>query len=929
MGLYRHALTLCLVSVQILCLSFVAYGQETFTLSGKVYDGLNQEPLIGATIVIGESGTVTDFDGNYSVELKSGSYNVVFSYVGYQQTTEEVNITKNMLLDVSMNNTVMQEVLVTADIAMDRKTPVAFSNVPTKRIDEELSSQDLPLLLNTTPGVYATQQGGGDGDARVSIRGFSQNNIAVMLDGVPVNDMENGAVFWSNWFGLDMITQTMQVQRGLGASKLSIPAVGGTINILTKGIGAKKQLRLKQEIANDNFYRTSLGFTSGRLKNDFGVSGAFSYKKGDGWVNGNFTEGFFYYLKLEKQFGKHLISLSGFGAPQEHGQRSFQMAMATIDTAYAKEQGVPDEFIYGPSGNIFAWNQNGLNRGRKYNQHTGFRSGELQNTRINEYHKPQFTLRHSFDIDQKSFLSNVLYLSIGRGGGIRDAGENWARYLLPENGIYDLDSVYRSNQSTNIFRPEPFSEEYLSIAKNEHFWYGLLSTYERTLSEHFTLSGGLDLRYYRGDHFTEVYDLLGGDFVTFNANEGNARVDVRNTRSTEGDIIQRNWSGFVGWGGLFSLLEYSDDRWSAFLNLSAARLSYSAEDYFIAKEVNLADTSFLVSYGDTVVVGEEEYHLNSPEAKDQRVDWIHLPTYTVKLGASYKINKNYSVFSNLGYFSKPPLLQNVINNSTTRNPNAFGERAFYDNEEIRAIELGMKYSSRKLAWNLNAYRTEWMNRPFRNVITTLEDPTDAESRRVPLNISGVDAKHIGVEVDFAYKVRSNLTVEGLVSYGDWIWNSEESAEFYITTSGVPTLDTFTFDARGVHVGDAAQSQYGLMVRWEPVRRTYLKARYTYFDRHYSNFQPEDLKGENGGRDVYQTPSYGLLDLHAGLSFKLNKIGLQLRGSVLNALDEFYISDANVNNTFTPGINTEDFDAKSTSVHFGQGRRWNISLTITL
>ena len=83
----------------------------------------------------------------------------------------------------------------------DRKTPVAFSTIPLKKINEELASQDIPLVLNSTPGVYATQQGGGDGDARITIRGFNQRNVAVMIDGIPVNDMENGWVYWSNWFG--------------------------------------------------------------------------------------------------------------------------------------------------------------------------------------------------------------------------------------------------------------------------------------------------------------------------------------------------------------------------------------------------------------------------------------------------------------------------------------------------------------------------------------------------------------------------------------------------------------------------------------------------------------------------------------------------------------------------------------------------------
>ena len=96
------------------------------------------------------------------------------------------------------------------------------------------------MVLNSTPGVYATQQGGGDGDARITIRGFNQRNVAVMIDGIPVNDMENGWVYWSNWFGLDAVTSNIQVQRGLGASKIAIPSVGGTMNLLTKGIDSRK-----------------------------------------------------------------------------------------------------------------------------------------------------------------------------------------------------------------------------------------------------------------------------------------------------------------------------------------------------------------------------------------------------------------------------------------------------------------------------------------------------------------------------------------------------------------------------------------------------------------------------------------------------------------------------------------------------------------
>jgi outer membrane receptor for ferrienterochelin and colicin len=61
-----------------------------------------------------------------------------------------------------------------------------------------------------------------------------------MVNGQPVNSVEDGLVFWSNWSGMADVSQGIEVQRGLGASKLAISSVGGTINIITKTTEAKK-----------------------------------------------------------------------------------------------------------------------------------------------------------------------------------------------------------------------------------------------------------------------------------------------------------------------------------------------------------------------------------------------------------------------------------------------------------------------------------------------------------------------------------------------------------------------------------------------------------------------------------------------------------------------------------------------------------------
>ena len=135
-----------------------------------------------------------------------------------------------------------------------------------------------------------------------------------------------------------------------------------------------------------------------------------------------------------------------------------------------------------------------------------------------------------------------------------------------------------------------------------------------------------------------------------------------------------------------------------------------------------------------------------------------------------------------------------------------------------------------------------------------------------------------------------------------------------------------FDANGVHVGDAAQTQYGISMRYEPTKDSYLKLRGTYFDDHYSNFDPLTLNGDNARRESWKTPAYKLVDLHGGYDFKVfNNKKLEIKFSVLNALNEIYISDAQ-NNAKYNYDDIQDFDAKSASVFFGLGRRFNLSST---
>ncbi len=911
-----------------------AFSQKT-PISGVIKDAESGETLVGASVSFGNGvGTVTDIDGNFMIEVDNGTYSVQFSFAGYENQTQKMVVSgKPVKVDIALESPVLKEVTVVADVARSRQTPVAFVNVLPAKIEEQLAGRDLPMVLNATPGVYATQQGGGDGDARISIRGFSQRNVAVMLDGIPVNDMENGAVYWSNWFGLDAVTRTIQVQRGLGASKLSIPSVGGTINILSKGIDDKRGGNIKQYFGSDMALRTSIGLTSGKLANGWGFTAAATYKTSDGWADATWSKGWFYFVRIDKRLGKHLISLTGMGAPQEHGQRSYTQKISTFSKDFASN------LSSDPNSVDYVDTTGSANYGLKYNQNWGYlerwsfaengvdtihADRVKQAEKINYYHKPQFSLKDLWTLNKDLSVTSIAYLSIGNGGGV---GIDLTPGYI--DGQMDFQSVYDANMRSGLGRPKGLSTNVLRSSVNNHFWYGFLSNLIFNYRGNWTFSGGIDLRNYKGEHYREVYDLLGGQFYyneTSNKLNNNSNL-VR--RIGKGDKMGYFNDGLVRWGGFFGQAEYKQANWSTFVNISSSESQYKRVDYFAKKMIEISDTTLRVglvnkNYGmateyelEQITYKGKTYTINSPEAKTMETPWKTLNGYTFKVGANYNVTSSMNLFLNMGYLSRAPQFNRVWDNNN---------RLFRDirNEIITAAELGFTYSTKIFSTNANFYYTVWKNKPIDFAPSVTIDGTSYS-----VNINGMAAIHKGLELDFIYKPITQIEIEGSVSLGDWKWNSADTAYIY-DDNGLPVINPETgnqlsnsYDAIGVHVSDAAQTQFATSIRYNITKKIFIKGMGTYFGNYYAAFDPLSLNKGNEGRDSWKVPAYFLFDINFGYRFKISKFDMGFNFNVLNVLETEYISDATNNAINTSGYAT--FDAKSSAVFFGMGRRFMSSL----
>ncbi|MGL4853506.1 MAG: carboxypeptidase-like regulatory domain-containing protein, partial [Phocaeicola sp.] len=247
------------------------------TVKGKVVDAENKEPLIGATVSVSGTtqGTVTDIDGAFVLQVATGKNSIEIKYLGYQD--KEVRISQKGRVDLGdiemrSDSKMLGDVIITSSVAVARKTPVAASTVSLASIQEKLGNQEFPEILKSTPGVYATKQGGGYGDSKINMRGFQSANVAVMLNGIPMNDMEWGGIYWSNFTGLGDVTRSMQTQRGLGASKVSAPSVGGSINIITNSYEQKRGGSISYGMGNDNGNTMRISFATGLTESGWALT---------------------------------------------------------------------------------------------------------------------------------------------------------------------------------------------------------------------------------------------------------------------------------------------------------------------------------------------------------------------------------------------------------------------------------------------------------------------------------------------------------------------------------------------------------------------------------------------------------------------------------------------------------------------------------
>ena len=842
----------------VLFASVTAFSQHK--LSGTVTSEYTGEVLIGANVYIKalNLGAVSDMNGKYEItNIPQGTYEITISFVGYLPQSVNILFNADVVQNFKLKESpvLLQEAVVQTTRATLRETPVAFTEVKGEEIKTKLGSQDLPRVLNFTPSLYSSAQGGGAGDANLVVRGFNQRNIAIMINGVPVNDMENGWVYWSNWAGLGSVTNNIQIQRGLGASPYSVSAIGGVVNIQTFGAASRENFsQFSQEIGSDNFTRTSFSFSS-MLSEKIGLTALVARRTWDGYAEGLWLDEYTYFISLGGVFGNHSLELTGVGSPQTHGQRTSQQS-------------------------VDRWNSYGLTHNFNY----GYLFGQPLNQVVNKYHKPQWNLNWNWQINEKSLLSTIGYFSFGNGYG---SGTLGLPFSNTSSGYVNFDAAWAGNQSVDSTYSTTMkrSTRILRNSVNNHFWTGLLSTYIVDLTDEWKLTAGIDGRYYLGEHYREVRDLLGGDYFLDTKNVNNP-VNLAHT----GDKVDYYNDGKVILYGGFAQVELHKEKFSVFLNFSGSNTQFQRIDYFnfLNDAVEGSDTA-------------------------QATAWENFWGYTLKGGVNYNIDQHNNIFVNAGYFSKAPIFDNVFDfiNNTFENA---------ENEEILGIELGYGFATPAVAFNLNGFYTNWSNRAISTSYTytdTLGNVTDYQA-----NIAGAEQQHFGVEFEGRWKPIRTLELGGMFSWSENKFQNDVTARLYPEEDPTQVKEVNSY-VNGLYVSDFPMTTASLYLNYQYELSSgstlIFNPVYNLFSRYYAVFNPDQRSNPDDRQQSWRIPDYYLFNVYTAYKVLLTNFFVKqftFGFNVYNILNtKNYITDATDGSTHT---------VYSARVWYGQERNYSAS-----
>ena len=883
----------------IIMISGAVLGQGT--VSGTVTDA-DGNALPGANVVVEgtSSGAAATLSGAYSIDLPNGTYTVTASVVGHNTSSATVKIqnsNESANFTLASSSVALGGVDVLAN-RVDNTDAISYDDYTKADIDFRLGGRGLPKALSTLPSVFV-ENGGGWDDENVYVRGFDDRYTAYLINGVPMNDMENGNLYFSNWTVLADVASVVQVQRGAGAVNLAVPSLGGTVNFISAVPTTEASVQIRQEVGEYDFSKTAVTVNSGLIMDDkMTVVMAASRRTADRFfATGTYSDAWSYYFNTSYSINdNNRIEMVALGSPQIHGHNFWNNRISNYSHELAGDMGVADGDLrteYGvdwnPRADELETPYNGKRALASWVPFDGWNwreadphSSTMINERNNYFHKPIVQVNSYNQVRDDMLLSTALYYSGGEGGGSGSAGS--IRWKSDGSGR-DYDETIRRNTLDWVDGYGYQSRGILRGSRNNQYTYGVMSKLDYDVSESILLTVGLDIRTAEVEHYRQVYDLLGGD-VYYNSSNENWTTDQEKYR-TLGDKIQYDNTNQIDWQGGYAQVSYNGgDGATAFGMFGTTSASYAVQDHF--------------QLGEPTLEADAE------------------TGYQMKLGGTYPVSDTWLLYGNFSTANLTPTLDKLVDDAN------FILNSDFENEKATWFDIGARFKAPNGQWtgSLNYYTSQWSDRAQSG---TVEDLSGNESF---FNIDGLEENHSGLEYSIAYQPIPVLRIDARGHVSDWRFTDDLSYTYYEVVGDPSSSTNFDLYVKDVMVSGAPQEAHNLIFTgFFNTMKASLEVEH--FGKQYPRWGYDGaiqdlafLLGENNtfADDAYITDFTTLYNLKFQYGMNVGGKDVTLNAYVHNAGDELYVGD------FVDAYDGSG-DVANLRVRLGQPRSWVLGFTI--
>ncbi|MDP6419009.1 MAG: TonB-dependent receptor [Candidatus Krumholzibacteria bacterium] len=374
-------------------------------IEGRVIDQESGEALPYATVVLegSETGAISNAEGRFLIEGHDQG-RILIHYLGYRSA--EVSVSgDDLLVKLERVHLIEDPIVVTATRLLPHVDPLPFKNLDQASIAARYWAQDPPMLLAETPGVYAyNEAGNGIGNSYLTLRGFSQNRVSVLINGIPLNGSDSHEVWWVDLPDFASSLKDIQVQRGVMSGLYGSTALGGSINLLTDSFGREKSMSFSQGFGSWGTRKSALEYTSGVLDRALSFNVRLSKLDSQGYRDQSWTDSWAYYLNLS-HFGENTTTRFNYYGGPENTHLAYK--------GISREQLENDR-----QANELDW--------EKEQDH---------------FHQPHFELHHEWQLSPDRSTTNRFYLTLGEGyyEQMRE-GKSALEYNLVDTWAEDYDT---------------------------------------------------------------------------------------------------------------------------------------------------------------------------------------------------------------------------------------------------------------------------------------------------------------------------------------------------------------------------------------------------------------------------------------------------------------------------------------------------------